>query len=71
MVERSEYRTIKYYKASKLASIDKSPVAEEVLKLAAAQDNIAVLIAITNPLKIEKAVNITKGGFSQVKELVS
>jgi len=28
------------------------------------------LLKITNPLIIEKAVNLTSGGFSKVKELI-
>ena len=66
-----EYQTIKYYKAKQLADIEQTSEATEVLNVASDEDDIAVLLKITNPLKIEKAVNITKGGFSQIKELIS
>ena len=70
MAEEKEYQTIKYYKAKQLAEIEKSEEATEELKGAQDEDSVAVLIQITNPLKIEKAVNITQGGFSKVKELI-
>lgn len=71
MVEEKEYRTIRYYKANKLINILKSEEAEKVIKDASVEDDdVAVLLRITNPLEIEKAVNVTKEGFAQIKKLV-
>lgn len=65
-----EFKTIKYFKASQLANVDKSRGARTVISNSDGEDNIAVLLKITNPLKIEKAVNITKEGFNKIRELI-
>ncbi len=67
---KSVYKTIKYYKAKQLSNIQKSKDAEQVIIGASEEDNIGVLLTITNPLKIERAVNLTKGGFGKIRELV-
>jgi hypothetical protein len=67
---KEEYKTIRYFKAEQLKDIAKSEEANSVLSSSSPQDSIAVLLTITNPAKIEKAVNITKGGFGKIKDLV-
>lgn len=70
MTEKQEYKTIKYFKASQLGKILKSEEAEQVINNADSEDNIAVLLTITNPAKVEKAANITKEGFGKLKEII-
>jgi len=70
IMANKEFKTIKYFKASQLEGVAKSSEAHAVISISDAGDNMAVLLTITNPLQIEKAVNITKGGFSQIKQLI-
>ena len=69
-MENKEFKTIKYFRASQLENVNKTSEATASLDGASPEDNIAVLLAITNPLKIEKAVNITKEGFGKIQELI-
>ena len=71
-MDNKEFKTIKYYKAKQLASItiNKSDEAKQVLEESLPEDNVAVLLSITNLLKIEKVANLTKGGFNKVKDLI-
>ena len=68
--EKKEFKTIKYFRANQLAGIDKTIEAETVLLASSPEDNVAVLLSINSPVKVEKAVNITKGGFGKIKELI-
>lgn len=65
-----EFKTIKYYKASQLTGVAKSSEADTIISSSDGDDSIAVLLTITNPLQIEKAVNITKEGFDKIRELI-
>ncbi|MEX0596616.1 MAG: hypothetical protein WD512_08955 [Candidatus Paceibacterota bacterium] len=65
-----KFQTIKYFKASQLSEVAKSSEASEVISTSNAEDSIAVLLTITNPAKVEKAVNITKDGFDKIRTLV-
>lgn len=69
-MENEEFKTIKYFKASQLREVDKSSGADSIISNSDDEDNIATLITITNPLKIEKAVNLTKEGFDKIRELI-
>jgi len=69
--EKLNYKTIKYFKAGQIKSLtNRTPEASSVISESSDNDNMAVLLSINSPVKIEKAVNITKGGFAKVKELV-
>lgn len=63
-------KTIRYFPASKLANVSKSSEAAKVISSSSDSDNIAVLLSITNPVIVEKAVNITKEGFDKIRMLV-
>lgn len=65
-----KFQTIKYFKALQLDTVDKSSEAAEVISNSDGEDSIAVLLTVTNPAKIEKAVNITKEGFDKIRTLV-
>ena len=65
-----KFETIKYFKASQLQGIEKSSGASAVISSSDGEDSMAVLLTITNPVVIEKAVNITKDGFEKIRELV-
>ena len=67
---KSNYRTIKYFKANQLSDVSKTEQASQTIKNCDPNDNVAVLLSINSPIKIEKAVNITKDGFERVRELV-
>ena len=66
-----KFQTIKYFKALQLNSVDKSSEAAQVISNSNGEDSIAVLLTITNPVRIEKAVNITKEGFDKIRSLVN
>lgn len=65
-----KFETIRYFKASQLQGIEKSSGANTVILNSDNEDNIAALLTITNPVVIEKAVNITKDGFEKIRELI-
>ena len=65
-----KFETIRYFKASQLSEIEKSSEAAAVISTSNNEDNIAVLLTITNPAVAKKAVNITKDGFDKIRELI-
>ncbi len=64
------FQTIKYFKASQLAVVDKSSEAAAIISGSNGDDSIATLLTVTNPVKVEKAVNITKEGFGKIRDLI-
>ena len=66
-----KFQTIKYFKALQLNTVDKSSEAAAVISNSNGEDSIAVLLTVTNPVKIEKAVNITKEGFDKIRTLIA
>jgi len=66
-----KFQTIKYFKAIQLANVEKSSEATTVISDSNDEDSIAVLLTVTNPAKVEKAVNITKEGFNKIRTLVT
>lgn len=65
-----KFQTIKYFKAEQLSAISKSSEADAVISNSNREDSIAVLLTITNPVMIDKAVNITKEGFNKIRTLI-
>lgn len=65
-----KFQTIKYFKAIQLKDVDKTSEAAQTISNSGDEDSIAVLLTITNPAKIEKAVNITKEGFDKIRTLI-
>lgn len=70
MIADKKFHTIKYYKANQLTNINSTPEATTLLKNSSPENNIAVLLSINSPVKIERAVNITKDGFTKIRELI-
>lgn len=71
-MERTEFKTIKYFRAEQISKLENSSdEAKSVISKALPTDSIAVLLIVTNPAKIEKAVNITKEGFDKIRSLVT
>lgn len=64
-----KFFTIKYFKAGQLAQVDKTPEARALINASNADDNIAVLLSVNSPVRIERAVNVTRDGFRKIREL--